>query len=180
MKPVIALLLLASTTPALAQSPSPAQAASEDRVALDILRTCARLADPMARVACYDRNIGVDIARAEPARPAATPPAAAPMPAPAAAPAPAVFGANQLPAPGRPAAPPQEALTARITAATERTPGIWLVTLADGAQWQFVDAVPPSFDPPRAGASVTIIAASLGSYIMRYREQRGIRIRRVR
>lgn len=167
--------------------PLAAQDAAQDRAALAALRACARIADVTARVACYDSNVGVEIAQPGPAAGSAT------------------FGANQLPAP-RPAAstpppqPPQEArgfganqlprdsrasegpnaLTVTLAAVSQAEPGIYLLTLPDGAQWRFVDAAPLSYDPPRKGSSVEFLAAALGSYLLRYNGQMGLRIRRVR
>lgn len=168
-----AVLLLA--TPAVAQD------AAQDRITLNILRECAKIADIAARVSCYDRNIGVDVAQGA----ASTVPNAPtgfganqlPQPRPQTV---QQFGANQLPEP-RPAREtrPTE-MTARLTAATQRAPGLWLLTLEDGAQWEMVEAVSMSYDPPRKGATVEINAASMGSYIMRYAGQPGVRIRRVR
>ena len=66
------------------------------------------------------------------------------------------------------------------TRSAEREPGIYVLTLEDGAQWQFVDAPSTSYDPPRPGSTIEISKASLGSYLMRYADQRGIRIRRIR
>ena len=54
------------------------------------------------------------------------------------------------------------------------------MTLEDGAQWQFVEGVPLSYNPPRRGASVEIRSASMGSYLMRYQGQAAVRVRRVR
>ena len=160
-----AVLALAAAGPLSAQEPGTAA----DRVTLNILRECAKIADTPARVACYDRNIGVTVAQA-----------AAPLPAAPRDAAPAAqFGANQLPAPQRPAEQRIDRITATVTAASQQAPGIWLLTLADGTQWQLVDAAGASFDPPRKGSQIEIAAATLGSYILRYRGQTGLRIRRV-
>lgn len=173
--------LVASLCPAAALG----QGTTEDaRVTLAILRECARIADIPARVACYDRNVGVDVALAEsPAPPVGFGANQLPVPAkPArdAAPQPSrQFGANQLPAPPRPADQRVDRISAAVTAATQRAPGIWLLTLADGTQWQLVDAAPASYEPPRKGSEIEIAAASLGSYILRYRGQTGLRVRRV-
>jgi hypothetical protein len=90
------------------------------------------------------------------------------------------FGSNQLPrtAPER-AAEPHE-LTANVAGAAEREPGVYLLTLEDGTQWQFVDAAPRSYAPPRAGSKVEIVAAAMGSYLLRFDGQRALRVRRVR
>lgn len=164
--------------------PATAQDASADRVTLNILRECARIADVMARVTCYDRNVGVEVA--QPSAPQAPTGFGANQlpqpPAPRALPAetPGGFGANQLPQPESERSRRLDTLSAKVAAAVERTPGIWLITLEDGAQWQFVDAAPRSFDPPRKGSTIEFSAASMGSYLMQFRGQPGLRIRRVR
>lgn len=178
----LAIAVLFGALPVQAQDAS--SLAREDRVTLNILRECARIADATARVACYDRNIGADIAQGGQAARAGGV-AASPVPTPPAPSSPVAaqplpqFGANQLPASPRPESQRVDRIKATVSAATQRAPGIWLLTLADGTQWQLVDAAPGSFDPPRKGSEIEIAAASLGSYILRYRGQTGLRIRRV-
>jgi hypothetical protein len=161
-RPTIAILFAAALL-----APATAHAQLSDGTVASILRECRKIADTAARVACYD-NI-----------PLGEQAAAAP-PAPANASAPRGFGANQLPqTPEERAAEPEE-LTAAVASAVQREPGIYLITLEDGSQWQFVDPAPPSFEPPRRGATVEISSASLGSYLLRYAGQRALRARRVR
>ncbi len=162
-------LALAGIACAFAMTPA-AQAQVDDRTAVSVMRECRKIADVSARVACYD-NIPVDAA-----------PVAAAPPAPAPAPSAQGFGADQLPREPRPrrAEPSAQELTARLARAQERQPGIWLLTLEDGAQWQFVDAMPASYNPPGKDSSVRIESAALGSYLMYYGGQRAVRIRRVR
>lgn len=150
-----------ATTALFASSHAAPQVQPEDRVTLTILRECAKIADITARASCYDRNIGVEVAQ-----PANTPPTG--------------FGANQLPRPAAEHAARREQLTVTLAAATQRAPGIWLMTLDDGTQWEFVDAVPLSYDPPRKGQVAQISAASMGSYIFRLQGQQGVRTRRVK
>lgn len=147
--------------------PSTAQAQVEGR-----MRECRRLGDADARIACYDA-----IPLAEPEQRTAVEQAPPAGPAPR---APAGFGANQLPAPPAAASSEPDRISARVAGAVERQPGIWLVTLEDGTEWQFVDGAPSGYDPPRTGATVEISRASLGSYLMRYAGQRAVRARRVR
>lgn len=174
MKTALNAVLVAAV--ALVMPLGSATAQEADGVILAILRECARIADMPARVACYDRNIGVDVAQGTAANGAGSPSTDAAKPT--------GFGANQLrrPATARAARPDSAAtsVTATVTAATQRTPGVWLLTLDDGSQWEFVDAVPQSFDPPRTGQAATISAAAMGSYIVRLQGQQGVRIRRVR
>lgn len=149
--------------------PAAAHAQVDDRAAVNALRECRQIAEAAARTACYD---GIPLS--EPALAAA--PAATPSPSPR----PTGFGSNQLPQPSPAERGAPDRIATRVAAATERTPGVLLLTLEDGAQWQFVDAAPGSYDPPHRGSSVEIVGASLGSYLMRYVGQSSIRIRRVR
>ena len=128
------------------------------------MRECRRIADPAARVACYDNIPLGGEAQAAPAAPSQ----------------PGGFGSNQLPRsePERTAEPDE--VTATVASAAEREPGVYLLTLEDGTQWQFVDAAPRSYAPPRRGSTVEIIAASMGSYLLRHADQRALRVRRVR
>lgn len=169
-----------------------AHAQLDDPTIASIVRECRKVQDEAQRIACYD-NIPLGQPAAGPvASPAASPalppaPAAAssaaasPAPAPqaSAARAPGGFGSNQLARPAAAPAEPRE-MTARLSAVAERRPGIYLLTLEDGAQWEFIDSVPPSYDPPQRGKTVELIGAALGSYLLRYAGQRGVRIRRVR
>ena len=152
--------------------PSAGQAQAEDRALANGLRECRRMADADARTACYDA-IPLD----EPAQKTTaeqTPVARLPQRAGAG------FGANQLPAPPSAASLEPERISARVDRAVERQPGIYLLTLEDSSEWQFVDSAPASYDPPRPGSTVEISKASLGSYLLRYAGQRAVRARRVR
>ena len=64
--------------------------------------------------------------------------------------------------------------------ARQREPGIYLVTIEDGAQWLFSEPVPRNFRPPRKGALVEIKRASLGSFLMVVDGQSAVRVRRVK
>lgn len=171
--------------------PGAAEAQEDYRTIVTIMRACAQIEDIKARVTCYDNNIrpGATAQAAPPTSgsvPAPTPaPAPEPAPAPAPNPAPQArtgFGSESLPQPraAEQRAAREEAAEARVTAVARSAPGIYLLTLEDGGQWQFVEAAPLSYDPPRAGSIVSIESASLGSYLMRYRQQPSIRIKRVR
>jgi len=158
-----------------------AHAQSGDAAIAGEMRECRQLRDEAARIACYD-TIPVGQDQGQPAGSPAASPAAPPAPAPPppAARAPAGFGAGQLPRPASSAPAEPDRITAQVAAAVEREPGIWLLTLEDGAQWAFVDSVPPSYDPPRRGKAVELLGTALGGYLMRYAGQRGIRVHRVR
>lgn len=143
--------------------PWTAQAQVEDR-----MRECRRLAETDARIACYDR-IPLD----EPGQRSTVEQRQAPRAA-------AGFGANQLPPPPSAVSSEPDRISVQVARAVERQPGIWLVALEDGSEWQFVDGAPSGYDPPRSGSTVEISRASLGSYLLRYAGQRAVRARRVR
>lgn len=171
----------------LALTPAGAAAQVEDSVTMDLLRACKKIEDVMARVACYDRNLDDGPAASEQAPPAQGPTAsAAPRPEPQqAVPAPREaraatgFGSASLQDRHEADDPALDEYRAEVSEAVERAPGIYLLTLADGAQWQFVSTAGPAYEPPRRGSTVEIKRASLGSFLMRYRDQPSIRIRRV-
>lgn len=145
-------------------SPAAAHAQLDDATIGRVMRECRRIADTSGRVACYDNiPLGED-----------------PQATPAAAPPPRGFGSNQLPRAEPERAVDADEMTATVASAVEREPGVYLLTLEDGTQWQFVDAAPRSYAPPRRGSRVEIIAASMGSYLLRHAGQRALRVRRVR
>jgi len=173
--------------------PAQAQQQTDYEAIVRIMRECAKIDAVEARASCYDNTIATErlISRRDaepvPPRPSATS-SASPQVATAAAPtaaAPTGFGAETLPTP-RAARPGDERTDAdgryasRVTRAEKLTEGIYRLTLADGAQWQFQDAVPFSYEPPRDGSDISLRRASLGSFLMDFRDQRPVRIRRVR
>ncbi len=161
--------------------PHAAHGQLDDRTIASIMRECRKIADEASRAACYD-NIPLgqqSTATSEVAPPAPTTPA--PHPAEPSAPqTTTAFGSNQLPPSPQQSAQEAGSITATVATAVERERGIYLLTLEDGAQWLFVDGVPASYDPPGRGSDVVIYRASMGSYLLRYAGQRGIRIRRVK
>ncbi|MCB2067799.1 MAG: hypothetical protein KDE15_14300 [Erythrobacter sp.] len=177
---VTALAIAAVSLPALG---APAAAQVSDEIVLNILRNCAQIDDATARLACYDNNI-----RAAGGNPRNSVPGQMAVPnggtgAPIAAQGGAAgFGAEDIRTPDRfqtPAGQVDE-LTARVAAVAQQQPGIYLVTLEDGAQWLFTDSVSFSFRPPRVGDRVSIDRASLGSFLMTVGQQPSVRVRRVR
>ncbi len=145
--------------------------AQTDRGLAEHMRACRALADAGARTTCYD-GIALDGPDSQD-QPGPTPATEREHRADAA------FGRNQLPR--TPAAEPEaERISARVTRSVERQPGIYLLTLEDDSQWQFVDAAPAAYDPPRPGSLIEIASASMGSYLIRYAGQRSVRARRVR
>jgi len=67
-----------------------------------------------------------------------------------------------------------------VTSAAEREPGIYLLTLADGSQWQLVEPAPRSYAPPRPGATIVLSRGALGGFFLEYDDQVPLRVRRVR
>lgn len=172
--------LLAGGVLAIASAPAASQVS--DQIVINILKECARIDDPTARLACYDNNI-----RAAGANPSSVP---GQMPAPSGSgavlqpSAPGGFGADDLRArtperfdPNR-NGPGEVAM--QVSQVAERQPGVYLVTLSNGAQWLFSESVSRDFRPPRRGETVEIKRGALGSYLMVVGRQQGVRVTRVK
>jgi hypothetical protein len=181
--------LLAVGTAALLLS-GPAAGQVEDGIVLNIMRECARINDATARLACYDNNI-----RSAGAAPRVSVPGRMDTPqgnasAPISGNTPSGFGGesvrtntprNATPAPRAAVSSGQvDEVTAPITAIAERGPGIYLLTIEGGAQWQFAESVSRSYRVPSVGSTVEIARGSLGSFLMRFDRQQGVPVRRVR
>jgi hypothetical protein len=179
-----AILLFAGA--AMAASATPTFAQVNDGIVLNIMRECAKIDDPTARLACYDNNI-----RAAGGNPHSVP---GQMPRPngggavASPNAPAGFGADDLRAqsPDRfnqygpnSSGGPRE-ISSTVAAARERQPGVYLVTLSTGAQWLFAESVTRSYQPPRKGDAVRVEHGALGSYLMMVGKQAGVKVTRVK
>jgi hypothetical protein len=179
-----AILLFAGA--AMAASATPTFAQVNDGIVLNIMRECAKIDDPTARLACYDNNI-----RAAGGNPHSVP---GQMPRPngggavASPNAPAGFGADDLRAqsPDRfnqygpnSSGGPRE-ISSTVAAARERQPGVYLVTLSTGAQWLFAESVTRSYRPPRKGDAVRVEHGALGSYLMMVGKQAGVKVTRVK
>lgn len=172
--------LLSGAGLALAAAPGPAQV--EPGIVLNIMRECAKIEDPTARLACYDNNIRAvgGNPRSIPgqmARPNGGGAVANPN-------APSGFGADDLRTqsqerfnPGR--SGPSE-ISTTIADARERQPGIYLVTLSTGAQWLFSEGVSQTYRPPRKGDAVRIERGALGSYLMMVGKQAGVKVTRIK
>jgi hypothetical protein len=152
-----AMLLLASASPAAGQS--------DDRGTLDGMRACARIDDAGQRTACYDGFL----------RPGTA--AAAPGSGSTATTAKVARRAGKPVAQDRAEVGPT---TATVAAAIERAPGIYLLTMADGRQWEFVSTMRATYDPPARGATVEIRPGALGSHLLSYNDQSVVRVVRVR
>jgi hypothetical protein len=167
---------------ALAASATPVAAQVEPGIVLNIMRECAKIDDPTARLACYDNNI-----RAAGGNPRSIP---GQMPRPSGGGAvanpnaPSGFGADDLRAqsperfnPNRNG--PSE-ISTTVADARERQPGIYLVTLSSGAQWLFSEGASRAYRPPRKGDAVRIERGALGSYLMVVGEQAAVRVTRIK
>lgn len=167
---------------ALAVLATPATAQVADEVVLNIMRECARIDDPSARLACYDNNI-----RSAGANPRATVPGESVVSGSGAVlsgpntTGRAGFGAEDVRGPERFEPRPGELqeLTARVADVRQVGAGRYVITLEDGAVWRFTDSVPGTYSVPRRGSEVEINRASLGSFLLRFRNQQSVRVERV-
>lgn len=160
------------------------QAQEDYRAIVTIMRACAQIEDVAARVMCYDNNIRPSAAVAGAT---ASSGALASGAAPASAPAvpqnagSSSFGSEMLETVRRTEREQESgSITARVAAISSLEPGIYLVTLADGAQWRFVDAATGAWYPPQPGDEIELERGSLGSVFLKYDDQRRLRVRRVR
>jgi hypothetical protein len=170
-----ALTIAAAAIPALAASPAWAHDPGLGR--------CLAMPDRDARLACYD-----NIARAEQGA-AAT--GAPPTRADAVASAPAAPAAT-LPSPReefgfgaaereqRRAEPQRQIdeVAMRVKEAREVGAGYWQFVMDDGSIWRLAE-VRRSFRAPRPNEEVRIERASLGSYLLLFRNQPSMRIKRI-
>src|SRR5690606_27565362 len=53
-------------------------------------------------------------------------------------------------------------VSVQVSQVAERQPGVYLVTLANGAQWLFSESVSSNYRPPRRGQTVEIQRGALG------------------
>lgn len=165
----------------MALTAAPGAAQVDDAIVLNIMRECAKIDDPTARLSCYDNNI-----RNAGAAPRAAAPGQAPAPqggAALAAPnAPGGFGADAIRTPERfdPGRNGASEISARVSAVREREPGVYLVTLDSGAQWLFSESTGRGFVPPREGGTVEIQRGALGGYLMVVGRQQAVRVTRIK
>ncbi|MFB0611491.1 hypothetical protein [Aurantiacibacter poecillastricola] len=176
-----ALTLCATSLP-LALVAVPAAAQVDDAIVLNILRNCAQIDDATARLACYDNNIRAAGGEARSSVPGRMEVPRTGSGAPISNSGPSGFGSEDVRTPDRFETPAnqQDELRARVTAVTERQPGVYLLTLEGGAQWLFSETVPFSYRAPRAGDRVEIDRASLGSFLLTFDNQRSVRVERLR
>ncbi len=155
------------------------------------LIACRAETDDSRRLACYDRAMDRELAAVLPAAPRATP-QAAPQAAPPAAPpteAPTVLTAEEKF--GREGAMAREEteqreqesralgeLQAKVTGIWTRSDGLMVVTLDNGQVWK--QNRPEGFFRLKAGDTVKIQPAALGSFLMTGPSKRSTRVTRVR
>ena len=175
------VLALAGSCGALTLAALPAAAQVADEIVLNIMRECAKIDDPTARLACYDNNI-----RSAGANPRNSVPGVMSVPqggagAPVSNGGPQGFGRESVRTPDRFETPAGEldSITTRVSAISQTRPGMYRFTLQDGAVWEFTESVPFSYRAPREGSEVEIDRASLGSFLMRFDNQQSVRVRRV-
>jgi hypothetical protein len=171
------LAAAASTLPFAA----PVSAQVADGVVINIMRECAKIDDPTARLACYDNNI-----RQAGAAPRASAPGQVQIPqgsgAAVAANSERGFGYEDVRTPERFQTPPGEAqqINPRVSTIRPREPGVYLLTMEDDTQWLFAEGVSSSYRLPRTGSTIEIERGALGSYLMRFEGQVAVPVRRVR
>jgi hypothetical protein len=167
---------------AVAFSATPSVAQVDPTIILNIMRECAKIGDPTARLACYDNNIRAaggnpNSVPGQMARPNGGGAVANPN-------APSGFGADDLrtQSPERfdPNRNGAKEISTTIAAVKERQPGIYLVTLSSGAQWLFTEGVSQTYVPPRKGETVRIERGALGSYMMMVGKQAGVKVTRIK
>ncbi|MGX7895189.1 hypothetical protein [Tsuneonella sp. HG222] len=163
----------------VAGSAMPATAQVSETIVVNILRECAKIDDPTARLACYDNNI-----RAAGGTPASIP---GQMPAPSGGNAviqprgPAGFGSDDIRTPERfnPASNGVSQISTRVRSARERQPGTYLVELENGNQWLMSESV-GNYRPPSRGDLVEIQRGAMGGYLMVFDNQQGVRVSRIK
>ena len=174
------------TGAALAVCATPGMAQVDNSIVINIMRECAKIDDPTARLACYDNNI-----RAAGGSPRSIPGQMARPNGGGAVTnpnAPSGFGADDLHAQTRErfhpyaeggSGGPRE-ISSAVASARQRQPGIYLITLASGAQWLFSESAGLNYIPPRKGDTVRIEHGALGSYMLVSGKQAGVKVTRIK
>lgn len=175
--------ILAIAVASLALSAMPAVAQADRGAVLNILVECAKIDDPTARLACYDNNIrnaGGTVRTTIPGQVRGVVGGSAPIETQG----PQGFGYEDV----RSADPARfqlrpgqlQEIHPKVQSVAERGPGLYLVTLDDGAQWMFAEGVTSQFRLPRRGDEIEIERGSLGSFLMRIDGQPAVPVRRLR
>lgn len=176
--------ILAVGAAALVFAAGPAWAQDDRTAVLNILVECAKVDDPTARLACYDNNMTRAGATARATVPGQTVRGVVGGSAPIETQGPQGFGYEDVranePARFQPRDGQLSEIHPKVQSITPREPGIYLVTLDDGAQWLFAEGVTSQFRLPRRGDEIEIERASLGSFLMRVGGQSPVPVRRIR
>ena len=165
---------------ALAVSAAPGFAQVQPGIVLNIMRECAKIGDPTARLACYDNNI-----RAAGGTPSSIPGQMA-RPSGGGAVAnpngPGGFGAEDVRTQERfnPERNGAREISSRVAAVREREPGVYLVTLDGGAQWLFAESTSRTYQPPKKGDTIRIERGALGSFMLIANRQQGVKVTRIK
>ena len=176
--------ILAMGVASLALSAAPAMAQGDRTAVLNILVECAKIDDPTSRLACYDNNMTRVGATARTTVPGQTVRGVVGGAAPIETQGPQGFGYEDVraadPARFQPRPGQLQEIHPRVASVSPREPGIYLVTLDDGAQWLFAEGVSSQFRLPRRGDEIEIERGSLGSFLMRIDGQSPVSVRRIR
>jgi len=174
---------LAISAATLALSATPALAQDERGAVLNILVECAKIDDPTARLACYDNNMtraGATVRSTVPGQVRGVLGGSAPIENQG----PQGFGYEDVRTsdPSRFQLRPglMQEIHPTVASIALRQPGIYLVTLEDGAQWMFAEGVDSQYRLPRRGDEIEIERGSLGSFLMRVDGQPAVPVRRIR
>jgi hypothetical protein len=151
------------------------------------LSRCLAISDKEARLTCYDTIARTEQSAAVPGRApgseaaAAGPAPATPAPVPAIAPNPrAEFGFGAAEREERRAVDQRQIdeIIVRVKEAREVGAGYWQFVMDDGSIWRLAETR-AAFRVPRPSDQVRLIRASLGSYLLIFRNQPSLRIRRI-
>ncbi len=175
----VSILAVAAASRAVTAGPAAAQVDRNN--VMNILIECEKIDDPTARLACYDNNmrqVGASARHPIPGQVRGVTGGRAPVESQG----PQGFGADDLRSAdaGRFQPGGQDEINPTVRAVAPREPGIYMLTLEDGAQWVFAESVSASFRVPRPGETVEIERGALGSYLMHAGQQPPVPVRRVR
>lgn len=168
----LAALVVASVNPAMAKdkAPPPTPQAYKDLV------QCKEIADPTARLACFDERVG-KLEQAAASGELVVSDRATVKEAQR-----GLFGFRlpslKLFGGGDDDKDEIKSIDGVIASARTFGYGAWRITLADGSTWEQIDDERPVFDPAK-GDKVKVYKAALGTYKMNISGQRAIKVRRV-
>ena len=176
--------VLTIATASLGALAAPAAAQDERAAVLYILAACAKIHPPTARQASTANSLTRAGATGRATVPGQTVRGVTGGAAPIETQGPQGFGYEDVrgdsPARFQPRQGQLDEIHPRVASISPREPGIYLVTLDDGARWLFAEGVGPQFRLPSRGDEVEIERAALGSYLMRVDGQDPVPVRRVR